>query len=254
MQRMLLSLAFLAPLLACVGDAPTTPADAASDAPADVATTTDAGDGGSGFCDGQGTAVLCEDFDHGDLTARGWSPDPTNSNPPPTTAGSPTKSPPKSLHSVTADDGASGLWTKLVKSVNVGGALTKSTLEADVLVDTATFKTNGNFVALGFSLSTGPLPVALRVNGTNWTCIGLNKTADSVVAFPLKSWVHVTLLAQKTGTTSYDVTCTVDGTSVVVTGGDGTGATADRRIPIGHNTTQMKAVEQYLDNVVLRAE
>ncbi len=241
----------------CVGDSPTTPTpDAATDAPADVATQTDSGqDASTAFCDTQGTgAALCEDFDHGDLTARGWAPDPSNSSPPPTTAGSPTKSPPMSLHSITADDGAGGLWTKLVKSVNVGGALTKSTLDADLLVDTATFKTNGVFYAVGFTLSTGALPVVLRINATNWTCAAMNKTADSSVAFPLKSWAHVKLLAQKTSPTTFDVTCTVDGTSVVVTGCDGTGATADRKVVVGHNTTQMKAVDQYVDNVVLRAE
>lgn len=242
-------------LFACVGDTPTSPVpDAGGDVVVDVATS-DASDGSTGFCDGVGTVALCEDFDHGALSGRGWASDPSNTLAPPTTASSPTKSPPFSLHSTSSGSDAAAPWSKLLKTVNVGSALTKSTLDVDVLVDTATFNGNGTFFPVGVNLSAGPVPVALSVSSTTWACFGVNKSADAGVPFPLKTWVHVTLLAQRTSPTTFDVTCTVEGKSVVVTGADGTAATADRRVPLGHNATgPMGQVDYYVDNVVLRAE
>ncbi len=239
-------------LVACVGDTPTSPPP---DAGADVVVTPDAGDGSTAFCDGVGTVALCEDFDHGALSGRGWAADPSNTLPPPVTAGSPTKSAPLSLHGTSGDSDAAAAWSKLLKTVNVGAAVAKSTLEADLLVDTAAFKSSGTFVPIGMNLSAGPVPVALSVSSTTWSCIGFNKTVDANVALPLKTWIHVTLVAQRTSSTTFDATCTVEGKSVVVTGADGTNMTADRRVPLGHNTNgQMGQIDYYVDNVVLRAE
>ena len=239
-------------LVACVGDTPTSPVP---DAGGDVVATSDASDGSAAFCDGVGTVALCEDFDHGALSGRGWASDPTNTQPPPATAGSPTKSAPFSLHATSSDSDAAVAWSKLLKTVNVGAALTKSTLDVDLLVDTATFKANGTFVPLGMNLSSGPVPVAIMVSSTTWSCVGFNKSVDAGVPLPLKTWIHVTLLAQRTSSTTFDATCSVEGKSVVVTGADGTGMTADRRVPLGHNTNgQMGQIDYYVDNVVLRAE